>query len=301
LSLKMHQDEIEITGAMVRQLIAAQFPQWKSFSVEPVLPLGTDNALYRLGDEMVVRLPRRQCTVGTLLKERLWLPTLAPELPVPVPTPIAEGEPCEGYPFPWSVYSWLKGENATATGIQNLNQFADDLADFIAALQKVDSSAGPAPGEHNFFRGAPLRSRDEMTRAAIETLCDQIDQDAAIAVWETALEAGENEHSPVWIHGDLDRRNLLVDQGRLSAVIDFGCLGVGDPACDFMVAWKLFPSESRDPFRTRHSIDDRTWSRSRGWVLSQALMILSYYNLEQNPTLVLEAEQWINEALADAL
>ncbi|KAA6463387.1 aminoglycoside phosphotransferase family protein [Acidobacteria bacterium AB60] len=297
----MHQDEIEISGAMVRQLLAAQFPQWASLSVEPVLPLGTDNVLYRLGNEMVVRLPRRQRTVETLLKERLWLPTLARELPVPVPTPIVEGEPGEGYPFPWSVYSWLRGENATINGIHNLNQFANDLADFITALQKVDSSAGPAPGEHNFFRGAPLKSRDEMTRAAIERLGDQIDRAAVSAVWETALAVGENEHSPVWIHGDLDFRNLLVELGRLSAVIDFGCLAVGDPACDFMVAWKLFRSDSRDPFRTRLAIDDRTWSRSRGWVLSQALMILSYYDLENNPTLVLEAEQWLKEALTDTL
>jgi aminoglycoside phosphotransferase (APT) family kinase protein len=297
----MHQDEIDISRTTVRQLLVTQFPQWKDLSIEPVMPLGTDNALYRIGEEMVMRLPRRERTVETLLKERRWLPRLAPHLPLSVPIPIAEGQPHVGYPFPWSVYSWIKGENATVKAVKDLNQFVFDLADFIAELQKIDSSAGPGPGEHNFFRGAPLRSRDEMTRSAIEMLGDTVDRDTVTAVWEAALAVGENKHPPRWIHGDLDSRNLLIEQGRLCAVVDFGCLGVGDPACDFMSAWKLFPSEARDLFRTRLSIDDSAWLRSRGWVLSQALMILSYYNLKNNPILVLEAERWMKEVLAETL
>lgn len=297
---KMHADEVDTDVSLVGRLLAEQFPEWADLALEPVRPLGTDNALYRLGDDMVVRLPRRERTSKTLEKERQWLPRLAPLLPLAVPVPLAEGMPAEGYPFAWSVYTWLKGENATIERITDLGQLATDLAQFVAALQQIDPTGGPSPGEHNFFRGEPLAARDAPTRAAIVSLRGAIDVGAVTAAWESARRAPDWEHPPVWIHGDLDSRNLLVEEARLSAVIDWGCLGVGDPACDVMVAWKVLSADTRDIFRTVLSLDESTWARARGWGLSQALGALSYYTLETNPVLVREAQRWMAEVLGDA-
>lgn len=262
---KMHPDEVNIDIHLVRRLLTTQFPQWARLPIEPVLPLGTDNVLYRLGNKMVVRLPRRERPSQTLEKERQWLPRLAPHLPLAIPIPRAHGTPAEGYPFSWAVYGWLKGENATVNSVADLNQLATDLARFLTYLQRIDTTGGPPPGPHNFFRGAPLTTRDKGTRAAIASLGGTI----------------------------------KVDRGRLCAVIDFGGLGVGDPACDVMVAWKVFSSDARDVFRAGFSVDDSTWARSRGWVLSQALIALSSYTLETNRTLVVEARRWMTEILDD--
>jgi aminoglycoside phosphotransferase (APT) family kinase protein len=295
----MHADEVETDVALVRRLLAAQFPDWAELPVEPVHPRGTDNALYRVGEDMVTRLPRTPRTVATLEKERRWLPRLAPSLPLAVPVPLADGMPGDGYPFTWSIYTWLPGENATSERIADPVCFATDLAAFLSALQRIDTAAGPPPGAHNFFRGVPLAARDGATRAAIVSLAGAIDDDSVTSAWETALRAPEWDRPPVWVHGDLDSRNLLVEDGRLSAAIDFGSLGVGDPACDVMVAWKVLSSETRDVFRAALSVDEATWARGRGWALSQALIALAYYTLETNPVLVREARQWMAEVLAD--
>jgi aminoglycoside phosphotransferase (APT) family kinase protein len=295
----MHPDAVATDAALVRRLLAEQFPQWADLPIEPVLPLGTDNALYRLGDRMVARLPTRERTVVTLEKERLWLPRLGPLLPLAVPVPLAEGKPGPGYPFTWSVYTWLEGENATVGRIDDEQRFAADLARFVAALQRMDRTGGPGPGEHNFFRGEPLARRDEATREAIESLGSAIDGAAVTAVWEAALRAPDWGRPPVWIHGDLDARNLLVEHGRLRAVIDFGSLGVGDPACDAMAAWKVLSPETRDVFRDVLAIVEGTWMRGRGWAVSQAVMALAYYTDETNPVLVREARRWLAEVLAD--
>jgi aminoglycoside phosphotransferase (APT) family kinase protein len=295
----MHADEVDTDAILVRRLLAEQFPHWADLPIQAIHPLGTDNANYRVGEEVLVRLPRRKRTVGTLEKERRWLPRVAPLLPVAVPLPLGEGVPAEGYPFPWSVYTWLEGENATVGRITDVGQLATDLAQFVAALQGIDPIGGPSPEEHNFFRGEPLARRDEATRAAIASLAREIDADAVTAAWEAALQAPEWERLPVWVHGDLDSRNVLVERGRLCAVIDFGCLGVGDPACDVMVAWKLLSAETRELFRDALSVDEATWARGRGWALSQALMALGYYTLETNPVLVREARRWLAEVLAD--
>jgi aminoglycoside phosphotransferase (APT) family kinase protein len=297
--MRMHADEIEIDVPLVRHLLAEQFPYWADLPMEPVLPRGTDNALYRLGEQMVVRLPRLERVAATLEKEIAWLPRLAPLLPLAVPIPLAEGMPTEEYPCPWAIYTWLEGESAVAQNIADPTQFAADLAGFIVALLAIDPSGGPEPGEHNFFRGVPLAERDADTRASIVALADEIDVEAVTVAWEDALAAPLWEGAPVWIHGDLDARNLLVRGGRLSAVIDFGGLGVGDPACDVMVAWKVFSAEAREIFRAQLGVDEATWRRSRGWALSQALMALSYYTMETNPTLVLESRRWMAEILAD--
>lgn len=296
---KMHADEVDTDVSLVRRLLTAQFPEWADLPVEPVPFFGTDNAIYRLGNDMAVRLPRRQENTGQLEKERRWLPGLAPLLPLAIPVPLAIGKPAEGYPFEWSIYRWLEGEAATEERITDLGQAAADLAGFIAALQRVDPTDGPPPGEHNSFRGVPLAKRDESTRAAIASLGATIDAGAVTATWEAALSAPEWKRAPVWIHGDLDSRNLLVTEGRLKAVIDFGCLGVGDPACDVMVAWKVLAVQTRDIFRTALSVEEATWARGRGWALSQALIALAYYTLETNPVLVREAQRWMAEVLAD--
>jgi aminoglycoside phosphotransferase (APT) family kinase protein len=295
----MHADEVETDVSLVGRLLAGQFPQWAGLPIEPVRSAGTDNALYRLGDDLVVRLPRRERTTATLAKERRWLPRLAPLLPLAVPTPVAEGMPAQGYPFDWSVYRWLSGEDASVVRPTDTARLAADLARFLSALQRIDPTGGPPPGEHNFFRGAPLAARDAQTRAGIDALRDAFEVGALTAAWEAALRAPEREHASVWIHGDLDSRNLLVEDGRLTAVIDWGGLGVGDPACDVMVAWKMLSAETRDAFRTALSIDESTWARARGWALSQAVGALSYYTQETNPVLVLEARRWLTEVLAD--
>jgi aminoglycoside phosphotransferase (APT) family kinase protein len=293
----MHADEIDIDADLVGRLVAEQFPEWAALPLVQVRPYGTDNALYRLGDDLVVRLPRRERTAVTLKKERRWLPKLAPHLPLAVPVPLADGVPADGYPFHWSVYGWLEGENATVERVADSREAAADLAQFVAALQRIDPTGGPPPGEHNFFRGEPLSRRDEAVRNSIHALRDEIDVGVVTAAWEPAVRAPEWQRAPVWIHGDLDSRNLLVEQGRLRAVIDWGGLGVGDPACDVMVAWKVFSVDARELFRAELGVDDATWTRSHGWALSQALGALSYYSLDTNPVLVREARRWLAEVL----
>jgi aminoglycoside phosphotransferase (APT) family kinase protein len=263
-----------------------------------VEPRGTDNALYRLGSELVVRLPRRDRTVLTLEKELAWLPRFAPFLPLPVPAPVATGAPTEEYAWTWPVYSWLEGESATPDRLTDARQAGLDLAAFVAALQRIVPTGAPEPGEHNFFRGEPLVSRDAAVRASIETLRDELDVAAVGAIWEAALGAPAWRRPGVWIHGDLDARNLLAAEGRLSAVIDWGSLGVGDPASDVMAAWRVLTARGREAFRTALTVDDATWQRARGWALSQALGALSCYTLETNAVLVREARRWLAEVLA---
>jgi len=214
------------------------------------------------------------------------------------PVPLAKGVPGEGYPWQRSVYPWLPGENATIVPITDPDQAARDLAHFITALQGSGPTGGPPPGPHNFFRGEPLALRDSETRAAIATLRGMLDADAATAAWEAALQAPAWDGPPVWIHGDLQSGNLLVERGLISAVIDFGCLGVGDPACDLQVAWNLFSAQTRDVFRAALTVDDAMWARGRGWALSVGLIALPYYQ-NTNPVLAGISRRAIDEALAD--
>ena len=295
---KMNADEIETDVPLVGRLLAAQFPQWADLPIQPVTSAGTDNALYRLGEDMVVRLPRIHWATGQVDKEHQWLPRLAPLLPLAIPVPLAKGYPGEGYPWHWSVCKWLAGENANIERIADPRQAAMDLAQFIAALQQIDPTDGPPPGPYNSFRGVPLAMRDSQTHTAIATLHGLIDTDAVTAAWEAALQAPAWGSSPVWIHGDLQSGNLLAQQGRLSAVIDFGCLGVGDPACDLQVAWNFLSAETREVFRAALPVDDATWARGRGWALSVGLIALPYYQIT-NPVLAGISRHAIDEVLAD--
>lgn len=221
-----------------------------------------------------------------------------PLLPLAVPAPLAKGAPGEGYPWPWSVYRWLEGEDATTGRLADPGQAAKGLARFVAALRRIDPTDGASPGPHNSFRGVPLAVRDADTRAAISSLHGTLDTDAATAAWEASLRAPAWDESPVWVHGDLQPGNLLAVRGRLGAVIDFGCLGVGDPACDLMVAWNLFSAECREVFRVELSVEDATWARGRGWALSVGLIALPYYR-ETNPTLAGISRRAIDEVLTD--
>jgi aminoglycoside phosphotransferase (APT) family kinase protein len=289
---KMHADEVDIDASLVRRLLTAQFPRWAELPIKLVQSAGTVNAIYRLGDDMAVRLPRVQRWAGDLEKEYDWLPKLAQHLPLAIPEPIAKGSPSESYPMHWSIYRWLEGKNATIEGIADLHQAATDLARFIAALQRIDPAGGPPS-----TRGV-LAMRDTNTRTAIASLDGIIDTDAATAAWEASLQAPTWDAAPVWTHADLLPTNLLVKHGRLSAVIDFGCVGVGDPAFDLLCAWSVLSAETRDVFRPALTADDATWVRGRGFALSIALIQLPYYK-NTNPVLASNARYVIGEVLAD--
>lgn len=266
-------EKAAITPELVSRLVAAQFPRWADLPVTAVELDGWDNTTFRLGEDLVVRLPSADWYVAQVDKEHQWLPILAPQLPLPIPRPLAKGIPGSGFPRPWSVYRWLAGQHATMDRVGDLNRFATDLADFLAALYKIDPAGGPEPGKHNFFRGGPLTTYDTETREAISALKAEIDTGAATEVWDAALAA--TWHGPsVWIHGDVTAANLLVVDGRLSAVVDFGCSGVGDPACDLTMAWTFFFCDSRKVFREGLLLDEGTWARGRGWALWKALITL---------------------------
>ncbi|HEU5279403.1 MAG TPA: aminoglycoside phosphotransferase family protein [Gaiellaceae bacterium] len=292
---KMHPDEIDTDVGLVRRLLARQFPHWADLAIEPVVSYGTDHDIYRLGDDLAVRLPRIGWAIDQATKEAEWLPRLAPQLPLAIPVQVAMAQPDEGYPFEWSVYEWLPGENANGT-IDDLDRAAVDLAAFVQALRKVDTSnAYPRPGG---TRGAPLAELDEAVRRSIAELGDRIDGDAALHSWEESLEAPEWNGDEVWVHGDLLPGNLLVVEGRLSAVIDWGCLNVGDPACDLQPAWNVFRGDSRARYRAELQIDDASWLRGRGWALFQAVVALPYY-WDTNPGMIGQASNALEQVLAE--
>lgn len=292
MTSKMHADQIEIDTAVVQRLIAEQFPQWEALPLMPVSSAGTDNALYRLGDDMVVRLPLIPKAADPIVKELTWLPILAPLLPVAIPIPLGEGKPTADYPWPWAVYRWLEGAVPTPKSLENSESLATELANFISALHKVDVPDGPATNRNN-----SLASRDADTRVAITALESVIDTKAATAAWEEALQAAPFSGAPVWVHGDLLPGNILVKDGHLSAVIDFGNVGMGDPALDLIIAWNLLPATARTTFRNAPDIDDATWQRGKGWALSIALIQLPYYK-DTNPVMAAGARQTINEVLS---
>jgi len=283
----MHAEEVEVDVDLVRRLLAAQHPELAGLPLRPVPSAGTDNALFRLGEDLVVRLPRIHWAVDDVAKDLRWLPRLAPQLPLPVPEPVVAGSSGEGYPWPWSVQRWLAGEDAASGRIADLRALAIDLAGFVAALHRIDATDGPRPGPTG--RGVPLAVRDGATRRAIEALGERVDTAAVTAAWETALAAPEWAGERVWVHGDLTPGNLLVVDGRLSAVLDFGAAAGGDPAVDLLPAWNLFPGDARVAYREALGVDDAMWARGRGWALSVALIALPYY-LHTNPAIT--ASSW---------
>jgi len=262
---------LQVDATLARRLVAAQFPRWAGLPIRPVATSGWDNRTFRLGSTMSVRLPSAAEYALAVDKEHRWLPVLAPYVPLPVPVPLAKGAPGEGYPLPWSVYGWIDGEPAGVDNIDNLTGFAVALADFLVALQRADPAGGPAPGPHNWFRGGPLETYDAEARQAIDALDGRIPGAVATEIWTAAVRATWDGR-PVWFHGDVAQGNLLVRDGALAAVIDFGTCGVGDPACDLAIAWTLLSGTSRAAFRSGLGVDPATWARGRGWALWKALI-----------------------------
>ena len=290
----MHDGEVGTSVELVARLISAQFPQWASLPIEPVPSAGTVNRIYRLGHDMSIRMPRVDWYVEDWERSQ-WLLRLAPQLPLPIPLPLARGEPGEGFPWRWSVYSWLDGETASIDLLDDADATARTLAEFLVALRAIDPLGGPVPGGH-VNRGVPLVRHDDAVRAAIEQLHDTIDTDAATAAWERALAAPDWSAPPVWFHGDFYSGNMLAAGGEMSAIIDWGGMAVGDPACDLVVAWDLLPGGARETFRTAVGVDDATWERGRGWALFMGLVAMPYY-VESNPPFYRLAKRILENAL----
>lgn len=286
----------------VARLVAAQFPQWAGRPVTPVPSGGVDNITFRLGEDLLVRMPRFARWTGQVTREQRWLPLLGPTLPLEVPVPVGKGRPGEGYPFPWSVYRWIEGSNADLANLDDPGQAAVDLADFLLALREIDATDGPPPEWSNGFRGVGLHDhRDSPVvasrmRERILALDGFFDVDAVFAVWQAGLDAPAWHGDPVWIHGDPVPANMLARHGRLAAVIDFGTLAVGDPACDLIAAWGFLPAEARGSLRKLLAVDDATWARGRVWGLTSLLP--SKADLA-DPVRAARARQGLEEIVAD--
>ena len=298
MAAQMHPDEIPTDAALVRRLVAAQFPQWAALPIERVASGGTVNAIYRLGDELYARLPLRAAGASQIQKEHEWLPRLAPQLPLLVPAPLALGEPSGGYPAAWAIYPWLPGEIASLEARSGAVEVARSLAGFIRALQAIDTSGAPVPSAHNYGRGVPLATRDQATRDAIGQSDALVDTAAVEAAWTFDSTAPAHEGAPVWIHGDLKSDNLLAVDGRLTAVIDWGALAIGDPAVDLLPAWEFADPAARATFRAALEVDEAAWIRGRAWALSVAIIALPYY-VDTNPTMVRYSRTLLDNVLAD--
>jgi aminoglycoside phosphotransferase (APT) family kinase protein len=285
-----------LTPELARALIAEQFPQWAELPVELVVPGGHDNRTFRLGEKLTVRLPTDDGYVAGELKEHVWLPRLAAQLPLPIPDVVAVGSPGPSFPRPWSVRRWLPGETADPARIDDLTQFARELAGFLLALRAADATDGPAAGAQSFFRGADPAAYDAQTRETITELRDEVDSGVVTGIWDHALDSHWHQ-PPVWFHGDIAHGNLLVVRGRLSAVIDFGTSGVGDPACDVVIAWTMLRGDARETFRDEMGLDDDTWARGRGWALWKALITIAEHR-RRRPSAAAEARGVLREILA---
>lgn len=292
---KMHADEIDIGPELVHRLVASQFPHWEDLSLTEIPSAGTVNAIYRLGPDMLVRLPRSP-TYATDVESDLQvlLPLAGRRLPLEIPVILAMGRPVDDYPFVWGVYRWIEGHPWSATPPEDLYGAADDLAGFVRALQSFDPS-GARPG----YRGSPLAPMGAMVRDMINGAADLISVEMALRAWEESLAAPAWSRAPVWFHGDLLPTNLVVAHGRLQGVIDFGCCGTGDPAIEYSTAWTLFPAEVRQHYRAAVHVDDATWLRARGWALVRGVAGYGYYR-ETNPEFAHLSWLTLQEVLADA-
>jgi len=289
----MHVDEVDTDPLLVQRLVAGRFPEWADLPIEPVLPLGTDNANYRLGSDKLVRLPRQPDKVTGLEREFEWLPVFARTLTLAIPAPLGRGEPAEGYPFPWGVFTWLDGENVEVGDVAP--EAAEDLAELITALRGLDTTNHP-PG----LRHGTLRERDDWVRSCADQMDARYDAEGLLAAWEKTLEAPPWDGPPTWCHCDLDLRNIIFRNGRPSGVLDWGGAGAGDPASDAAAGWKLLPAGARPGFWDALGADEAEITRARGWTLMQCAGALWYYTPENNPALYFEAERWLTELLGSA-
>ncbi len=290
--------EVRTDVALATALVAGQFEAWSRLPVTRVDALSTDNDMYRLGDHLAIRLPKRASAAAAIGKEQAWLPRLAPGLPLEVPRPMAKGDAAHGYPYPWSVVEWLEGAPLDSIGARGGGDLARDLGRFITALHRRDASGGPVAGEHNHWRGAPLLAFDREMRRRFASMADLPDLAGIVAAWERGLAAGAWAERPVWVHGDLKDANLLIRNGALSDVLDWGLAGVGDPATDLAAGWSLFKGGSRAAFRTAVAVDDATWTRGRAWALIEGVLNLSYYRGRQDG-LAQAGRRVIDQVLSD--
>lgn len=272
---RLHRDQIDTSVDLVRRLLAEQFPSWAHLQVVRVQEIGTDHHLYRVGEDLVARLPIIGWAAAQARTDERWLPVLARHVPVALPVPVAVGRPSLGYPFPWAVVPWLPGETPTDDNVDP-GVLADELAGFVRALHAIDATAGPP--RTGTGRGTPLVGLDDGVRRtlAASTVLRPI-ADQVLAVWEDAVSAPAHDGPPVWIHGDLMPGNLLVRDGHLAAVIDWGGLGTGDPAPDLCPGFWLFEGETRERYKRVMGYDEAAWRRARGWIIAPSVTGVDYY------------------------
>ena len=288
----LHEGEPVVDEALVSRLLRHQFPEFADLALRPAPTSGSGNRIFRLGDEFSVRLPRHPRAAEHIGKENTWLPRLAEQLSLQVPRPFRVGAAADGFPWPWAIHRWIDASVAVPERL-DLKRAARELAQFIGQLRRVDARGGPPAS-----RGRPLCSRDVDTRSAIEQLAGTIDTAAARDVWVRALRAPLWSGPPRWLHADLHAANLLVRDDRIIAVIDFGSCGVGDPACDLMVAWTLLDPPARAAFRDAVGADEDLWVRGRGWALTFGLVALPYYRASY-PELAAISLRTIDAVLCD--
>ena len=286
-----------IDQRIATRLVSKQFPQWAHLDIRPVALGGWDNKTFHLGKDMTLRFPNAAAYAGQVTKEQKWLPRMASSLPLQIPKALALGEPGYGYSWHWSVYNWINGDTAAASRSIDKNTLAVDLSRFLTALYKIDITDGPKAGEHNFYRGGNLLVYENETLGALKSLKSKLDANLCRRIWDAG--AGTNwNHNHVWVHGDISPGNLIIFGGRLSAVIDFGLLSVGDPSCDLAIAWTYFDRDSRKYFREGLPIDDDAWKRGRSWALWKAL-ILAAEIASSNPVETALSKRVINEIIED--
>lgn len=272
---KLKAGKFDVDVPLVQRLVAAQFPHWADLPIRPVEHDGWDNWTFHLGDRMKVRLPSAAGYAEQAEKEARWLPKFSAQLPLAVPMPVGLGVPGEGFPWAWSIYDWLDGEPATPNNVADRVQFGWDVAKFINALGVIDTTGGPPPGQHSFFRGADVMEvYGGEAHRSVDAIGDAIDGPLAHAVLDAAA-AARFDGPPVWSHGDIAVGNLIMRDGRLAAVIDFGCCSVGDPACDLVLAWTFLDGAARDAFRLSVNADEAMWARARAWALWKAALLVA--------------------------
>lgn len=261
---------MNINVALVKKLISEQFPEWKDLEIKPVKNGGHDNRTFHLGEEMTVRLPSDKGYEPQVQKEAIWLPLLVKKVSFPITEPIAQGNPTANYPYAWSINKWIPGETVSKKNINDM-VLAKELAKYLLELESIPATNGPIAGAHNFYRGGDLKVYNLETREAIEQLRDKVDTQKCSLIWAQAL-SSKWEKEPVWVHGDIAPGNLLVSNGHLKGIIDFGILGTGDPSCDLAMAWTYFDKDSRELFIKHMNLDKKTWQRAKGWALWKALI-----------------------------
>lgn len=299
--MSLHQNEVSVDEALVRSLLESQRPEWADLPLSPA-GAGTDNTMYRLGDDLLVRLPRTADTARSVRKEQEWLPRLAPFLACPVPEPVHAGTPANAFPLVWSVYRWIDGDEAGPDTVRDWAAFGADLATLVRELHDIDLMGATRADNLSWYRGGSLQACDRWISRCLDdcraTVGTELDVETLEKLWRAALALPEPSGPHVWLHGDLKPTNLLVRKGRLSAVIDFGCLSVGFPDAEHSTVWDL-PPEARQVYRNTLDLDDLTWARARAWAIAVGVSGISYY-WRTYPAFVAECRARLQAILADA-